>query len=135
MMEALVCHPLGEQIKILGQDVALQRTSTHLFVLDTIKVRMQLSRRAQRPGVCILDLYDSVLSLKPDAFPSVLRQRNADFWPLVFKSCNANHHSLSTKDSAPSPPALSQRWLSALPPTNTTNQSFRQYSLQVWRLV
>ena len=44
MMEALVCHPLGKGIE---RPVC---ESTHALV-DTIKVRMQLSRRARAPGV------------------------------------------------------------------------------------
>jgi hypothetical protein len=49
MMEALVCHPLGTrpcsslEICRIGTDGWLS--------LDTIKVRMQLSRRARAPGV------------------------------------------------------------------------------------
>lgn len=47
MMEALVCHPLGKPyfpapIKSFPVDIA--------FLQDTIKVRMQLSRRARAPG-------------------------------------------------------------------------------------
>lgn len=46
MMEALVCHPLGKWLHTLA---AQQQLLT--FEVDTIKVRMQLSRRARAPGV------------------------------------------------------------------------------------
>ena len=45
MMEALACHPLGRYLS------KLCRTGTDTSA-DTIKVRMQLSRRARAPGVC-----------------------------------------------------------------------------------
>jgi hypothetical protein len=49
MMEALVCHPLGESFfprdLYEAKDIGLTRNA------DTIKVRMQLSRRARAPGV------------------------------------------------------------------------------------
>ena len=47
MMETLVCHPLGGQSL---QSHPLKPPITH-EVVDTIKVRMQLSRRARLPGV------------------------------------------------------------------------------------
>ena len=44
MMEALACHPLGQ--------LCFELMSEHLLNdVDTIKVRMQLSRRARTPGV------------------------------------------------------------------------------------
>lgn len=46
MMEALVCHPLGT----LKSSPILQSSHTDLTITDTIKVRMQLSTRARRPG-------------------------------------------------------------------------------------
>ena len=47
MMEALACHPLGK--------IAQRLLSSRLVraIPDTIKVRMQLSRRARAPGVCL----------------------------------------------------------------------------------
>ena len=45
-MEALACHPLGEySYRRLLRDTVADAPS------DTIKVRMQLSRRARAPGV------------------------------------------------------------------------------------
>ena len=44
MMEALACHPLGGSVYVL-------RMGHHSDITDTIKVRMQLSRRARAPGV------------------------------------------------------------------------------------
>lgn len=49
MMEALVCHPLG-MLCIAPQTIE-DPMADNVF-LDTIKVRMQLSRRARAPGVC-----------------------------------------------------------------------------------
>jgi hypothetical protein len=48
MMEALACHPLG-----MCRDGVLAVIGKHMliFEIDTIKVRMQLSRRARAPGV------------------------------------------------------------------------------------
>ncbi|MCJ1337380.1 hypothetical protein MMC09_002662 [Bachmanniomyces sp. S44760] len=43
MMEALACHPLGGSVYVL-------RMGHHSDITDTIKVRMQLSRRARAPG-------------------------------------------------------------------------------------
>lgn len=48
MMEALVCHPLG---KSNNSRIYLGKCSGSDKSLDTIKVRMQLSRRARAPGV------------------------------------------------------------------------------------
>ena len=45
MTEALACHPLGRYFS------KICRTGTDTSA-DTIKVRMQLSRRARAPGVC-----------------------------------------------------------------------------------
>lgn len=45
MMEALVCHPLGTIPTLSRPRILLSQFS------DTIKVRMQLSRRARAPGV------------------------------------------------------------------------------------
>jgi len=47
MMEALVCHPLG---KTKYPNLTNKQSLT--WITDTIKVRMQLSRRARAPGVC-----------------------------------------------------------------------------------
>jgi solute carrier family 25 citrate transporter 1 len=47
MMEALVCHPLG--MTIIQWYRVFQNHANNLP--DTIKVRMQLSRRARAPGV------------------------------------------------------------------------------------
>ena len=44
MMEALACHPLGQSLYSLP-------LYTKLIYPDTIKVRMQLSRRKRAPGV------------------------------------------------------------------------------------
>lgn len=46
MMEALACHPLGQLRGSLPQSAKLNDP-------DTIKVRMQLSRRKRAPGVRI----------------------------------------------------------------------------------
>jgi len=48
MMEALACHPLG-MFGVLREE--LKRTRMLNEATDTIKVRMQLSRRARAPGV------------------------------------------------------------------------------------
>lgn len=48
MMEALACHPLGT-LGVLCEDLKRRRVLTE--ATDTIKVRMQLSRRARAPGV------------------------------------------------------------------------------------
>jgi hypothetical protein len=48
MMEALACHPLGKSS--LGICGGARTLLTQM--IDTIKVRMQLSRRARAPGVC-----------------------------------------------------------------------------------
>jgi hypothetical protein len=45
MMEALACHPLGKS------SARLNSRNRSNFRPDTIKVRMQLSRRARAPGV------------------------------------------------------------------------------------
>ena len=45
MMEALACHPLGE---LPFRNIVIQHTDEPK---DTIKVRMQLSRRGRAPGV------------------------------------------------------------------------------------
>lgn len=52
MMEALVCHPLGKfQLPIhLSLIKSIPRILTKSGPIDTIKVRMQLSRRARAPG-------------------------------------------------------------------------------------
>jgi hypothetical protein len=47
MMEALVCHPLGMAIIQMVSSSESQANN----LADTIKVRMQLSRRARAPGV------------------------------------------------------------------------------------
>ena len=44
MMEALACHPLGPPRSPVPEN-------EKLMVSDTIKVRMQLSRRKRAPGV------------------------------------------------------------------------------------
>ena len=44
MVEALACHPLGQSCGTLA-------SNTKLTDPDTIKVRMQLSRRKRAPGV------------------------------------------------------------------------------------
>lgn len=44
MMEALACHPLGQSHGSLPESAKLNNP-------DTIKVRMQLSRRKRAPGV------------------------------------------------------------------------------------
>jgi hypothetical protein len=49
MMEALVCHPLG---KFFGLQTAGRIARGLMISADTIKVRMQLSKRARAPGVC-----------------------------------------------------------------------------------
>jgi solute carrier family 25 citrate transporter 1 len=54
MMEALVCHPLGKPTLCAytrtGTGNLLRARSTNPHAPDTIKVRMQLSRRARQPG-------------------------------------------------------------------------------------
>lgn len=53
MMEALVCHPLGKSyIATRSMESMEDSMANKVFFLDTIKVRMQLSRRARAPGVC-----------------------------------------------------------------------------------
>ena len=47
MMEALACHPLGRSHLAMMYECVL-------IDVDTIKVRMQLSRRARTPGVRII---------------------------------------------------------------------------------
>lgn len=47
MMEALACHPLGK-FQLPKGKLIRNKSNT---ILDTIKVRMQLSRRARAPGV------------------------------------------------------------------------------------
>lgn len=47
MMEALVCHPLG----MLSSGLQSIRVDMLMTATDTIKVRMQLSKRAKAPGV------------------------------------------------------------------------------------
>jgi solute carrier family 25 (mitochondrial citrate transporter), member 1 len=48
MMEALACHPLGKKPHLLLDHCVLRRFTS---ATDTIKVRMQLSKRARAPGV------------------------------------------------------------------------------------
>jgi solute carrier family 25 citrate transporter 1 len=48
MMEALVCHPLGMLGLSLKAGIERQQR-----LVDTIKVRMQLSKRARAPGVSL----------------------------------------------------------------------------------
>lgn len=51
MMEALVCHPLGTLSFFCSPDALAHVFSlAYSLYLDTIKVRMQLSRRARMPG-------------------------------------------------------------------------------------
>lgn len=50
MMEALVCHPLGKLSSPIPYAMFSFQQLTPLQS-DTIKVRMQLSRRARAPGV------------------------------------------------------------------------------------
>lgn len=52
MMEALACHPLGQsQTSLILNPFTIRPLSlTHRSTTDTIKVRMQLSRRARIPG-------------------------------------------------------------------------------------
>jgi hypothetical protein len=51
MMEALACHPLGTSEPLQS---SYNWASALTWTIDTIKVRMQLSRRARAPGVCHL---------------------------------------------------------------------------------
>lgn len=50
-MEALVCHPLGTVNSVVDVDKRHQVAHGLRRRIDTIKVRMQLSRRARQPGV------------------------------------------------------------------------------------
>lgn len=54
MMEALACHPLGMLLVDMQSSPSMH---AYYFLADTIKVRMQLSRRARVPGVCYRNLF------------------------------------------------------------------------------
>ena len=59
MMEALACHPLGTGT---FSKTLMLCTYANAYVPDTIKVRMQLSRRARAPGVRSTNLVFHILS-------------------------------------------------------------------------
>lgn len=93
-------------------------TSTVLTVpVDTIKVRMQLSRRARVPGVS-WDISQRFFEFR--LIPS--RQKRGDLLPRVGKSLGKSLRSLYIRDSVPSSSVSFQKWpFVSRPSSNTSN--------------